>query len=139
MQMGSRGTACLADGADARPRGDALSWLHVNGAQVAVHADESASMIDEDRVAVEKILAGIDDGTADRHVNGRTGGCGDVHARMRIARLAVEYAARAKGAAARAGNGLRPMQRFGRRLGKPCEHMVDASVLAVYACKVRLG
>ena len=53
-------------------------------------------MIDEDGVAVEKILACIDHGTGDRHMNGRTGGRGDVHARMRIARLAVEYTARAK-------------------------------------------
>ena len=50
-----------ADRADASPRRDALPGLHVDRAQMAVHADQAAAMVDEYRIAVEKVIAGVDD------------------------------------------------------------------------------
>src|SRR6266403_2985545 len=57
VQMRSGRAAGHADGADTRPRRQALAGLHVDGTQVAVPADEAAAMIDEHGVAVEEIPA----------------------------------------------------------------------------------
>ena len=66
MQMGTGHAPGHSDGADASSRGQVLSGCHVDGAQMAVHADEPAPVIDEHRVAGEKIIAGIDDGAGKR-------------------------------------------------------------------------
>ena len=54
-----------ADGADAGARGDALAGFHVDRAQMAVHADQAAAVIDEHGIAVEKIIARVDHGACD--------------------------------------------------------------------------
>src|SRR5438105_15817323 len=79
---------------------DGLARLHSDRAQVAVHGDQPFAVIDKDAVAVEEVVAGIDD----LPFGGRLDGCarwgGDIHARVRVARLVVEYAAHARGARA---------------------------------------
>src|SRR5882757_5362590 len=139
MQMGSGGTSRHADRADARSGGEALSRLHVDGGQMAVHAAESASVIDGDRIAVEKILAGIDDRAGGRYQDRRARRCGDVHAGMRVARFAIEYTAHSERTAARTRYRLAQIQGFGRRLRELPESTLDAYAFAGYPREVCLG
>src|ERR1700760_4976457 len=99
--MGTGGAPRHADGADPSARREALPGLDVDRTQMAVHADQSAPMVDEDGVAVEEEFARVHHGACDGDVHRSTDRRGDVHAAVRIARFAVEYAARAKRAAAR--------------------------------------
>ena len=96
MQVRTGRAAGHADRADARPGGEPLPGLDVDGAQMAVHADQAAAVIDEHRIAVEKKLARVDDRAGDGHYHRRAGRGRNVHAAVRIARLAVEYAAHAE-------------------------------------------
>ena len=70
MQVGAGRATGHPDRTDARSGGDALSRLHVDGAQMAVHADETAAVIDEHRIAVEKIVARIEHRSGDRQHTG---------------------------------------------------------------------
>ena len=79
------------------PRCDLLPGLHVDLAHVAVHRDESRSMIDEHRATVEEILTRVDDGPGGRCMNSSSGIRSDVHAAVRVARLVVELASQAEG------------------------------------------
>src|SRR6185295_5511029 len=79
------------------PSFDHLPGLHADLAQVAVHRDESGSMIDEHRATVEEILTRVDNGPGGRRMNSSSGICSDVHAAVWIARLVVELASQAEG------------------------------------------
>jgi len=68
---------------------------------MAVHADQAAAVIHEYGIAIEEKRTGFDDGAGDGHPHRRAGGRRNVHAAVRITRLAVEDAARAEGTAER--------------------------------------
>ena len=78
------------------PRGHVLSGLHVDRAQMAIHADHAAAVIHKDRLAIEKLITRVDHRTRERRPHRRADRCGDVHAAVWIARLAVENAAHAE-------------------------------------------
>ncbi len=85
MQVRSRGSTGLADGTQGAPGGKPFTDSNVDRAQMAVHADEAAAMIDEYRLAVEEVIAGVDYRTCDRYPDLGTGRGGDVHAGVGIA------------------------------------------------------
>ena len=58
--------------------------------EMTVHRHQAVAVIDEQRVAVEEEIAGFDHRACRGRANRRACGGGDVHAGMRIARLAVE-------------------------------------------------
>jgi len=69
---------------------------------VAVHRQQPLSVIDDHGIAIEEVVAGVDHGTLSSCMDRRADGCCDIHAGVRIARLAIEYPAQAKGAGAHA-------------------------------------
>ena len=71
---------------------------------------QSLAVIDDHVVAIEEIVADIDDTASQRRLDGRARGSGDVHAAMRLACFAVEHAAQAEGARTPARNRLREAQ-----------------------------
>jgi len=76
--------------------GQGVTWFDLDGAQVAIHAEQSATMVKPDCVAVEEIIAGIDHNARSRRLDRRAGADRNVEAGMRVARQAVEDAAQAK-------------------------------------------
>jgi tRNA-dihydrouridine synthase C len=89
-----------ADAGDALTRRDPLAHLHLGGVQVAVHREQAAAVVEPDGVAVEEVVADIDHLAGRRAEHGRADRRGDVHAAVRIARLAIEDTAQAEGAGA---------------------------------------
>ena len=79
--------------ADALPHIHGLAHLHIDGAQVAHHAQQAAAMVQPHGVAVEKIVSGVDHPCSQWREYGRAGRCRNVHAAVWIAGLAVEHAA----------------------------------------------
>src|SRR5271163_1123348 len=100
MQMGTGRAPRHPDGADAGARLQMLAGYDVDGAEMAVHADQPTAVVDEYRIAVEEELARIDHCAGYRYLHGGAAGRRDIHAAVRIAGFAVEDAARAEGAAA---------------------------------------
>jgi len=80
------------DLADLVTRFDHGARRDVDVVQVAIQRDEPLSVIDEHGLTVEEVIAGVYYDTGRRREHRRADGCGDVHARMRIARLIIEYA-----------------------------------------------
>jgi len=78
----STSSANLADGL---PGFHLVPSLHGECRQVAVDRDESLAVIDDHIVAVEEVIADIDDHAVRRRPDRCAGGGGNVHARMRIA------------------------------------------------------
>jgi len=87
--------AQLVAGLDHRAR------LHIDLVQVAVQRHETLSVVNENRLAIEKIIAGVDHHTRRRRNDRRARGGGDVHAGVRVARLIIEHASQTKRARAR--------------------------------------
>lgn len=85
MQVRPRGSPGLADGTHGGACAKSLAGSDVDRAQMAIHADEAASVIDKYRLAVEEVVARIDDGACDRYSDQGTGSGRDVHAGMGIA------------------------------------------------------
>ena len=54
------------------------------------------AVVNDHSIAVKEVVAGIHNRTLRGRQYRRAGGCGDVHAGMGIARLAIEHAAQAK-------------------------------------------
>ena len=67
-----------------------LAGMHIYFIQMIVHADQALAVIDEDRVAVEKVVTGCQYGSIGRCQYGRALGRGDVQAAVGLARLIVE-------------------------------------------------
>src|ERR1700733_2742950 len=100
VQMRTGDTAGGANLADDRAAVHRLTDLHADDRQVAVHRDQALAVIDQYRIAIKKIVAGIDDLAVCRGVDRCPGRSGNVHAGMRRARLVVEHATPAEGAGA---------------------------------------
>ena len=77
-----------------------IARLDVDGSQMAHHADEPSAVVQPDGVAVEEIVARVDDVSRQRCVHRRAGSGSDVHAAVRVACLAIEDASQAKRAGA---------------------------------------
>ncbi|MNX57771.1 hypothetical protein D3C86_885940 [compost metagenome] len=100
-----------------------IAHLHVPAAQVAVHRQQTAAVVDPDGAAVEEVVAGVDHLAGQRRAHGRAGAGCDVHAAVRIARLAVEHAAQAERAGAAARHGHAHLQRgVGAQVGERGHH-----------------
>ena len=61
MQVRASRAAGRTHGTQALAGFEHITWLDVNGAQVAQHAQEPAAMVQPDGVAVEEIVSGVDD------------------------------------------------------------------------------
>ena len=59
-------------------------------AQMAVHRDQTLSVIDKDRVAIKKIVARVDYGAGGSGADWRSRVHGDIEAGVRISRLTVK-------------------------------------------------
>src|SRR5687767_9888182 len=94
MQVRSRHAAGRADLANQIACLELIAQFHCNAVEVTVHRHEPMAVIDVQRVAIEKKVPELDDGTCRRCMYRRALRRRDVHARMRIARLTVEYASR---------------------------------------------
>src|SRR5690606_17203969 len=79
-----------ADRADRIAGRDPVTWPDFDGAQMTVHREQAAAMVEPDRLAVEEIIAGVDDAAVGRGDDGRSGGGRDVHPAVRAPRLTVE-------------------------------------------------
>ena len=91
-------------------------------------------MVQPDRAAVEEIVAHIDHLAGQRCTHRRSGGGGNVHAAVRIARLAVEDTAQAEAAGATARHRHAHVQAAGRlRLGEGGHHGLQVGGLAFVA------
>jgi hypothetical protein len=75
---------------------DRLTGTHVDARQVHVGADQALAVVDENRVAVEEIVAGIGHHPIGRRLDRRPGAGRHIQPGMRVARLAVEDAAQAE-------------------------------------------
>src|SRR5215468_6925653 len=113
MQVRSGDAPGGADLADLRSRGHLLSSLHLDRTQVTVHGDQTAAVIENDSVAIEEEVTGIDHAPARGGAYRRAAGGRDIHAAVGIARLVVEHPTQAVGARASAGYGLQQPQRSG--------------------------
>jgi len=87
--------AQLVAGLDHRAR------LHIDLVQVAVQRHETLSVVNENRFAIEKIIAGVDHHARCRRKDGCARGRGDVHAGVRVTCLIIEHASQTEGARAR--------------------------------------
>src|SRR5579863_476527 len=96
MQMGTGRAPRHPDGADAGARLQMLAGCDVDGAEMTVHADQPAAMVDEYRIAVEEELARVDHRAGDGYPHRGAAGRRDVHPAVRIAGFAVENASRAE-------------------------------------------
>src|SRR5258706_4373441 len=95
------GGADLADDVAALDHG---ANLHADQRQVAVHRDQPLAVLDQHRVAVEKIQTGIDHLAIGGGGDWCAGCRRDIHAAVRVARLVVEETTQAKGTGARAAD-----------------------------------
>jgi hypothetical protein len=68
-----------------------VAHLHVDAAQVAIHGEQALAVVQPHGAAVEEIVARVNHLARQRRHDGRAGGGGNVHAAVRIARLAVEH------------------------------------------------
>jgi hypothetical protein len=73
-----------------------LTHVDADLRKVAVHRQQASAVIHDDIVAVEEVVAHIDHAAGEWRLDGRARRCGDVHAGVRIARLAVEHAAQSE-------------------------------------------
>ena len=105
MQVGAGDAAGGADGAENVAGFDHLTGLHRDAVHVAVHGDEPLAVVEVDGVAVVVEIAGGDDAAGGGGADRGAGGGGEVDAAVRVARLAVEEAAQAEGAAVAAFHG----------------------------------
>ena len=119
------------------PACDVLALMHRDRGQVAVHGDQTLAVVDQHRVAVEEIIAGIDDPPGGGGVHRRAAAGRDVHAGVRVARLVVEYAPRAEGTGADPRDRRRSRSVAGRllvegrerRLQRACSRSVARQIL----------
>jgi len=81
------------DSAQYVTRGQLVSRLDIDGAEMAIHGQQAAAMVEPDRLAIEEVVAAVDHAAGCRGEYGRAHGCSDVHAGVRVARLAVEHPA----------------------------------------------
>ena len=138
MQVRSRDAARRADESKHFARVDLVAALHVDAAQVAVHRHDPRAVVDEHRVAVEEEIALVEDAARGRCPDRRAGGRRDVHARVRIARLAVEEPPESETARALAGHGW-PHAQLRHAAGRVgAERGVDTSLLALDPLEVLL-
>ena len=96
VQVCSGHAAGGPDSADHIAGVDGIAWPYVDGAEVALHGQQAAAMVEPDRLAIEKVIATVDHPACRRGDDGRAHTCGDVHAAVRVARLAVEDAPHAE-------------------------------------------
>ncbi len=92
MQVRACHATCRAYFPDDLARLHDVPWLHVDGAHVAIHRDEPFTVIEKHRVAIEEVVACVDDAAVRGSFDRGTGWARDVHAGVRVARLIVEYA-----------------------------------------------
>ena len=100
MQMRTGDAAGGAHLADEFTRLHHIAFAHRDGAQVAHHAEQAAAMVEPDGGAVEKIVARVDDPSGHGRADWGAARRSDVHAAVRIARLAVEHPAQPERAGA---------------------------------------
>jgi hypothetical protein len=96
-----------------------LAELHADLRQVAIHRRQSLAVVDDHVVAVEVVLAHVDDLARDRRLDRRARGRRDVHATVRPARFAVENPSQAEGTRLPARHRRGQPQRR-RRVGREC-------------------
>ena len=94
--MGAGNASRLTDLADDITAVDRLAFVDEDLLEVTVHRDQSLAVIDEHAVAVEEVLAHVNNATVGRCMDERPGWRRDVHAAVGFARLAVEEAAQAE-------------------------------------------
>src|SRR5882757_11528114 len=83
VQMRAGHATCCAYFPNDLARGDTLPCLHVDRTEVAVHGDQPFTMVDEDGVAVEEIIPGVDDAPCRWRFHESTCRSRDVHACVR--------------------------------------------------------
>src|SRR5689334_20433784 len=105
MQMRAGHATGGADFADDVTGFDMISRLHVDGAQVAVHRNETLAVIEKKGVAIEEEFPRVDYATIRRCFHRRADRRGDVHASMRIAGFIIEKTAQSERARAPALHG----------------------------------
>ena len=106
---------------------------------MAVHRDQALAVIDQHGVAIEEVIAGIDDLAICRGVDRRPHRCGNVHPGVRSPRLVVEDATPAKGAGTHAIHGRQELQSGRWMLGKGRQRGMQPCGLARVALQVALG
>src|ERR1700722_18592446 len=79
VQVRSGDAAGSADLAEHRACLQHFPGVHLDLAQVAVHGEEAAAVIENDRVAVEEVVAGIEHAAIGRRMNGRAALGGNIH------------------------------------------------------------
>ncbi len=116
---------------------DRLPCLHANRAQMAVHGDQPFTVVDEDAVAIEEVIAGVDDFSISSRFDRRAGRRRDVHACVRVARLVVENAPQAIGARPHPGDWLQQPQRGRRLVGEGRDNPLDMRHFDIHAVEIR--
>ena len=96
MQVGAGDPAGGAGRADGFAFFYCLAGAYIGARKVHVGRDESLAVVDENGVAVEKLIADVGDDTIGRGGDRRAGADGDIEAGVRVARQAVEDAAQAE-------------------------------------------
>jgi hypothetical protein len=141
VQVRSRHAAGRAHGAQALAGGQGVAHLHVDGTQVAHHAQQAAAVIQPDGLAVEEIVARVDHPPRQGRHHRRAGGRGDVHAAVRGAGLAVEDAPQPEGAGAASGHWHAQVQvcLAGEGLAEGLHHLLLVRALALMAREVLRG
>ncbi len=104
MEVGASDPARLADTAYLVAKLDLRAGGDVDRVHVAIQTDEAVAVIEDDGVAIEKIVAGASDNPRGGCVNRRAFVGGDIHTRMWGSRFAIEEASVSERAAAYAGD-----------------------------------
>ncbi|MPN55346.1 hypothetical protein SDC9_203028 [bioreactor metagenome] len=100
---------------------------------MAVHGQQPAAVVQPHGAAVEEIVPRVDDPARQRRHHGRARGRGNVHAAVRIARLAIEHAPQPEGAGAPPRHGRAHAQRGRQRGGEGGHHLLLVGALALVA------
>ena len=95
-------------------------------------------MVQPHRVAVEEVVAGVDHAARSRRDHRRALGRSDVHAAVRVARLAVEHPPQPERTRTRARRGLAQQQRGRQRLAERRAHLREVRALPLVTREVVL-
>jgi hypothetical protein len=116
--------------------GHQVAGLHIDAAQVAIHRHEALAVIDEDGLAVEEEIARFQHAPGGGIFDRGTRRGRNVHARVRVARLAIEDPAQSERARTAARHRRRQSPR-GREPGRiRAECRFDAAALGLDALQV---
>jgi len=97
MQVRSSHSAGLPDFAYPGTPVDLITQFDAGRAEMTIHSDKALAMIDDDRIAIEEIVANRCHFASSRRNDGGAGRGGDIHTAMGIAGLIIEDAPRAEG------------------------------------------